>query len=165
MSAAEPRAWDELARGAASRDASAAARVQCELLVFSLDGAAYALPIERVREIVRLRALTPMPHVPEAVLGVLSLRGEIVQVIDARRRLGLPSFAPARASRVIVVSSEQGDVTGLLVDSVREVLRVDESELRAPTNTDGGLITALAPRGAGFVSVVAPELLVSFDAI
>jgi chemotaxis signal transduction protein len=66
---------------------------------------------------------------------------------------------------VIVIASEQGDVSGVLVDSVREVLRVDESELRAPTNTDGGLITALAPRGAGFVSVVAPEPLVSFDAV
>jgi len=165
MSAAEPRAWDVLARGAAAREASAPARAQRELLVFSLDGAAYALPIERVREIVRLRALTPMPNVPEAVLGVLSLRGEIVQVIDARRRFGLPSISPGRASRVIVITSEHGDVTGLLVDSVREVLRVDESELRAPTHADGGLIAALAPRGAGFVSVVAPESLVNLDAV
>jgi chemotaxis signal transduction protein len=165
MSAAEPRAWDVLARAAAAREASVEARAQRELLVFSLDGAAYALPIERVREIVRPHALTPMPHVPEAVLGVLSLRGEIVQVIDARRRFGLPSASPGRASRVIVMTSEQGDVTGLLVDSVRAVLRVDENELRPPTHTDGGLITALAPSGVGFVSVVAPEPLVSLDAV
>jgi len=164
MSTAEPRAWDVLARAAVAPEAHVEVRAQRELLVFSLDGASYALPIERVREIVRLRALTPMPHVPAEVLGVLSLRGEIVQVIDARRRFGLPSAAPARASRVIVMAGELGDVTGLLVDSVREVLRVEESELRAPTNTDGGLITGLAPRGSGFVSVVAPERLVSLDA-
>ena len=44
------------------------------------------------------------------------------------------------------------------------VVASDESELRAPTNTEGGLITALAPRGDRFVSVVAPEVLVTFDA-
>jgi chemotaxis signal transduction protein len=65
---------------------------------------------------------------------------------------------------VIVMSGEHGDVTGLLVDGVHEVLRVDENDLSAPTNTDGGLITALAPRGAGFVSLVSPELLVAFHA-
>ncbi|HEY8120287.1 MAG TPA: chemotaxis protein CheW [Myxococcota bacterium] len=161
---AETRAWDVLARAAATRDAAAPARAQRELLVFSLDSAIYALPIERVREIVRPRALTPMPHVPDDVLGVISLRGEIVQVIDARRRLGLAPVAPGRGSRVIVMSGEHGDITGLLVDGVHEVLRVDESELRPPTNTDGGLITALAPRGDRFVSLIAPEFLVTFDA-
>jgi purine-binding chemotaxis protein CheW len=161
---AEPRAWDALARAAVAREERVEMRAQRELLVFSLDGAAYALPIERVREIVRSRALTPMPHVPEEVLGVLSLRGQIMQVIDARRRIGLPSATPGRASRVIVMTSEHGDVTGLLVDGVREVLRIDESELRAPTNSAGGLIVALAPCAGGFVSVVAPEHLVGFDA-
>ena len=159
----EPRAWDALARAAASRVAVASARAQRELLVFKLDGGAYALPIERVREIVRPRALTPMPHVPAEILGVLSLRGEIVQVIDARRRFALPALAPARESRVIVMTSEGGGVAGLLVDAVREVLRVDEAELRPPTHAESGLIVALAPRGAGFVNVVAPEQLVSFD--
>lgn len=161
---ADTRSWDVLARAAAGRETAAPARAQRELLVFSLDGAAYALPIERVREIVRPRALTPMPHVPAEVLGVISLRGEIVQVIDARRRIGLASVPPSRGSRVIVMSGEHGDVTGLLVDAVHEVLRVDESALSAPTHTDGGMVTALAPRGGRFVSLVAPEFLVNVHA-
>ncbi len=164
MSAAEPRGWDVLARAAAARGIVAPARVQRELLVFSLAGTHYALPIERVREIVRPRALTPMPHVPPEILGVLSLRGEIVQVIDTRRRFRLESVTPSRGSRVIVMSGEHGDVTGLLVDGVHEVLRVDEADLRAPTTPDGGLITALAPRGQGFVSLVSPEHVADFDA-
>jgi purine-binding chemotaxis protein CheW len=162
---AEARSWDVLARAAAARESVVESRAQRELLVFVLDGAVYALPIERVREIVRLRSLTPMPHVPASVLGVLSLRGEIVQVVDARSRFGLPSAEPGRGARVIVMTSEDGGVAGLLVDAVREVLRVDERELRAPTHGDGGLITALAPRGEGFVSVVAPDHLVSFDGL
>jgi purine-binding chemotaxis protein CheW len=161
---AEPRSWEGLARAAAAREAEALAQEQRELLVFSLAGAAYALPIEHVREIVRPRALTPMPHVPPEILGVLSLRGEVLQVLDARRRVGLASAPPDRASRVIVLASEGGGLTGLLVDGVREVLRVSASELRAPTNGEGGLIAALAPHGGSFVSVLDPERLVSFDA-
>ena len=161
---AEVRAWDVLARAAAATEARVEPRAQRELLVFVLDGAAYALPIERVREIVRLRSFTPMPHVPASVLGVLSLRGEIVQVIDARRRLGLAPAEPTRGARVIVMSGEDGGVAGLLVDAVREVLRVDERELRPPTHGEGGLITALAPRGESFVSVVSPEQLGAVDA-
>jgi purine-binding chemotaxis protein CheW len=157
--------WDVLARAAATREAAASeARALRELLVFSIDGAAYALPIERIREIVRPRTLTAVPHVPGAVLGVISLRGEILQVLDTRLRLGLGPAAQARASRVIVLNGEDGRVTGLLVDAVHEVLRVEESALLSPTNADGGLITDLAPRGAGFVSLLSPEQLVALDA-
>lgn len=157
--------WDVLARAAAIREAAPGeTRALRELLVFSIDGALYALPIERIREIVRPRALTPVPHVPSAVLGVISLRGEILQVLDTRRRLGLAAVARARASRVIVLNGEDGRVTGLLVDAVHEVLRVEERVLLPPTNADGGLITGLAPRGAGFVSLISPDLLVELDA-
>jgi len=160
----EPRAWDVLARAAAAREMPAPSRALRELLVFELDGAPYALPIERVREIVRPRAFTPVPHVPADVLGVISLRGEIVQVLDTRLRLGLPHVEISRASRVIVMSGEHGDVTGLLVDAVDAVLRVEEGELRPPTGGDNGLITALAPKGDAFVSLISPEQLVATDA-
>lgn len=164
MTRAEGRSWDVLARAAAARGEEREGRSQAELLVFSLDGAYYALPIVRVREIVRMREVTPMPHVPEDVLGVIALRGEIVQVLDTRRRLGLPAAEASLRSRVIVMNGDAGDVTGLLVDGVHEVLRVDESELRAPTDSDSELITALAPRGGQFVSLVSPEHLAGLDA-
>ncbi len=160
MSAEATRTWDALARAAAEREANEEARALRELLVFSRDGTPYALPIERVREIVRLRVLTAVPHVPPEVLGVISLRGEIVQVIDTRRRLGLAPAETARTNRVVVLNAEDGEVAGLLVDAVHEVLRVEESELRPPTAGEGGLVVALAPKGAQFVSLLAPEKLV-----
>ena len=163
MSAPATRSWDALARAAAAREAKEEARTLRELLVFSLDGAVYALPIERVREIVRLRALTAVPHVPAEVLGVISLRGEVVQVLDARRRLGLPSAPRGRTSRIVVLNGDDGAVAGLLVDAVHEVLRVEEGALRSPTTTEGGLVTALAPRGERFVSLLAAEKLVEID--
>ncbi len=91
---------------------------------------------------------------PAAVRGVLSLRGEIVQVIDLRLRLGLaPSLAEGRRRRIVVLHGDDGQMTGLLVDRVSEVLRLRDEELRAPTGRDAGTVVALAPQGDRFVSV------------
>ena len=153
--------WDDVARRAAGRIAGhgqdADAGELRELLVVWLDGDPYALPIERVREIVRLRPITPVPRVPEAVRGVLSLRGEIVQVLDLRIRLGLPPSpldeAGRRRHRIVVLHGEDGQLAGLLVDRVSEVLRARADALRAPAGRDVDAVTALAPHGDRFVSL------------
>jgi purine-binding chemotaxis protein CheW len=159
--------WQDLARSAARREADAAeAEAQRELLVLWLDGDPYALPVERVREIVRIRAITPVPRVPEAVRGVISLRGEIVQVIDLRRRLRLPppdAGAGARRARIIVLNSDDGQLTGLLVDRVSEVLRIAEGGLRPPAARESDTVAALAAYGERFVSLFDVERLLDLD--
>lgn len=147
--------FKELARSAALHgQAPIESTTERELLVLWLDEDPYALPIERVREIVRFRPITPVPRVPAAVRGVLSLRGEIVQVIDLRLRLGLPpSLAEGRRCRIVVLHGDDGQLTGLLVDRVSEVLRLRDEELRPPTGRAAGTVVALAPHGDRFVSV------------
>ena len=163
-----PGGWEELARGAARREAEAAdAELRRELLVLWLDGDPYALPVERVREIVRMRAITPVPRVPEAVRGVISLRGEIVQVIDLRRRLHLPPAddgAGSRRARIIVLDSDDGQLTGLLVDRVSEVLRIAEEGLRPPAARESDAVAALAAYGERFVSLFDVERLLDLGA-
>jgi purine-binding chemotaxis protein CheW len=150
-----PQAWDALARAAAG----GAAREQEEfvlrqLLTFELDSAPYAVPVERVREIVRIRPITPIPRVPEEVRGVISLRGEIVQVIDLRRKLGLPAIEPTRASRIIVVHAAESEVAGVLVDAVTEVLRVGQDAIRPAAPGESGAVSGLCARGEHFVSLL-----------
>jgi purine-binding chemotaxis protein CheW len=161
----EPAArWDALARAAAHREAAEAESVHLQqLLSFELDGMPYAVPVERVREIVRIRPITPVPRVPVEVRGVISLRGEIVQVLDLRGRLGLGPSEPTRTSRVIVVYGDDGRVTGLLVDAVREVLSVAEDALR-PASSEAGLVEGLHVRGEQFVSLVDLDRVLSLDA-
>jgi purine-binding chemotaxis protein CheW len=152
--------WDDVARRAAGRiagrggdDAGAELR---ELLVIWLDGDPYALPIERVREIVRLRPITPVPRVPDAVRGVISLRGEIVQVLDLRRRLGLPPAdleTERRRHRIVVLHGEDGQLAGLLVDRVSEVLRAPADGIRAPAARESDTVVALVPHGDRFASL------------
>lgn len=147
--------WDALARAAARQgtgdEASAALR---ELLCLRLDGDPYALPVERVREIVRLRPVTAMPRVPREVLGVISLRGEIVEVLDLRARFGLPPAEPGRSTRIVVLHGDEGEVTGLLVDAVTEVLRIDEEAVRPPPAGESEFVAALCARGEEFVSLM-----------
>jgi len=166
MSAAVPgeeARWDALARAAALRREGDSERIDLRRLVsFELAGTPYALPVERVREIVRIRPITPMPRVPREVLGVVSLRGEIVQVVDARRRLGLEETPATRASRVVVVYGGDDGVAGLLVDAVTGVLPVAEEALR-PASGEAALVESLCVQGERFVSVLDLDRMLALD--
>ena len=155
MSEAMSGSWDTLARAAAAARAGAAEAVDvCELLAFHLDRVPYAVPVERVREIVRLRPITDVPRVPPTVLGVISLRGEIVQVVDLRMRLGAEAAAPTRTTRIIVLHGDEGEVSGLLVDTVDEVLRVPVDEVTPPPSGESEFVSEICTRGEEFVSVL-----------
>lgn len=152
--------WETLARGAASDfggDLNGATRVLRELLVFGLDGAAYAVPVERVREIVRMRELTRIPRAPGWLLGVVALRGEVVEVVDLRRRLGLGGSTPDRSNRIIVLHGDADRVTGLLVDSVSEVHRIADEEVLPVQGLDVTSVSEVCPRGEEFVSILDVE--------
>jgi len=147
--------WDDLARTATGAGMEGGPRdVLRQLLTFEVGASPYAVPVERVREIVRIRPITPMPHVPAEVRGVISLRGEIVEVVDLRRRLDLDSAEPDRSNRIIVVYSEEGRSAGILVDAVREVLRVSEEAFRPAPSSKSGAVESLCVRGEEFVSLI-----------
>lgn len=164
QSGARP-SWDDLARRAARNGGDAAqAAVLRQLLCFVMDGSPYALPVESVREIVRLRPITPVPRMAASVRGVISLRGEILQVVDLRQRLGLPAREPTRAMRIVVVQLEDGRVAGVLVDAVREVLRVAEGDIGPAPGEGAGLVEALCARDGEFVSLLDLERALGVDA-
>lgn len=161
MSSAAPSApWDQIARQAAERRAAPApAEVLRQLLCVRVEGSPYAVPVENVREIVRVRPITPIPRTDRCVRGVISLRGEIIQVIDLRLQLGLPPVAAAKANRIVVVSTDDGRIAGVLVDEVREVLRVPEAAIGSSAGDAQGIVAALCTNGSEFVSIVDPARL------
>jgi purine-binding chemotaxis protein CheW len=162
--AAEPR-WQDLARRAAERRSAEVENVAVrQLLTFVLDASPYAVPVERVREIVRVRPITPVPRVPSDVCGVISLRGEILEVIDLRLRLRLRAAPNGRASRIIVAHSADGGVAGLLVDGVSEVLAVPEDALRPTASAEAGNVETLCVRGDRFISLIDLDRVLGFDA-
>jgi purine-binding chemotaxis protein CheW len=146
--------WESLARAAVNLQVEEEESLVRQLLTFTLDGDPYAVPVEWVREIVRLRVITPMPRVPPEIRGVISLRGQIVQVLDLCRRIGIQSREPTRATRIIVLHGDHGAVSGLLVDSVREVLRVNEHVIQPPPPGQSDFVEALCRHDGGFISLL-----------
>lgn len=108
-------------------EADPAAGGSTALVVFLVGGQHLALPVAAVEEVLRLpEALTPVPRAPGFVEGVLGLRGEVLPVIDLRRRLGLD--APPRSGRERILVPRLGGVrAGFLVDAVIGVQRVPEA--------------------------------------
>jgi purine-binding chemotaxis protein CheW len=95
---------------------------ELETLAFRLGSEEYVVMVEQVKEVLKLRDLTPVPHAPAYVPGVISLRGAVLPVIDLAKRLSLAPGVRDEKSRIMVVSVEDEDA-GLIVDRVLGVVR------------------------------------------
>lgn len=100
-------------------------------VTFNLGDEEYALELSSVLELIKPRHLTELPQVPDYLLGIVSLRGIIVPVIDLSRRVLLKECQEDSQQRVIVCSFD-GQHVGLLVDRVTQVVRVDRNKVEAP---------------------------------
>jgi len=98
---------------------------------FLVGGECFAVDSAGVTEVLRDGRITRVPHAPEAVLGLLHLRGRIVPVIDMRRRLGFPDGDVA--GRTHLVLRVQDDWYSLLVDEMLDVVEVDAGRIEHPS--------------------------------
>lgn len=104
-----------------------------QYVTFQLENETYGLNVMQIQEVLRYTEIAPVPGAPEYVLGIINLRGNVVTVIDTRRRFGLADAEVTDASRVVVM--ESGDqVMGILVDSVAEVVYLKASEIETAPN-------------------------------
>lgn len=108
-----------------------------EYLAFRLAGETYAVQIAHVAEILRPPPITEVPRAPRTVLGVISVRGKLVTVVDLRRRFGVAEAAIDRRSRVLLADVGSGEQVGLMVDEVHQVWRLASPEIE-PASVLGG---------------------------
>lgn len=111
-------------------------------LTVALDNEAYGISVLKVREIIRMQKITPVPQMPEFVKGVINLRGRVIPVVDLRVKFGLKGEFTERTCIVVVqveVSSAKAMQMGLVVDSVEEVLNVT-ADMIEPTPEFGTII-------------------------
>ena len=116
-----------------------------QFATFRLGDRYFGVPVSEVQEVLRYQEMTPVPLVPKAVRGLINLRGQIVTAVDLRRCLGMEdrcspeSGADGKGSATnlpmnVVLRSEAGGVS-LLVDSIGDVIEVDESAFEGPPET------------------------------
>ena len=111
-------------------------------LAFSLGREDYAIDISMIREILKPREITEIPRVPEFLLGIISLRGNIIPIFDLKRRLGLGVATIDQDSRIIVC--QEGDrLAGLLIDRITQVTSIQEEEIEPPPAIFSGRDRAL----------------------
>ncbi len=102
-----------------------------QMVTFRLGDEEFGIPISQIQEIDRHAQITRVPRAPEFVDGVTNLRGEIIPVIDTRKRFGMPVKAADDRTRIIIVDLA-GTKTGLLVDSVSQVLNIAMKDISPP---------------------------------
>ncbi|MFT7365513.1 MAG: purine-binding chemotaxis protein CheW [Marinobacter psychrophilus] len=104
-----------------------------QYVTFRLDDETYGINVMQIQEVLRYSEIAPVPGSPDYVLGIINLRGNVVTVIDTRRRLGLNDADITDSSRIVVMESAD-QVMGILVDSVAEVVYLKSSEIEAAPN-------------------------------
>ena len=125
--------------------------VMMQVVTFNLVGEDFALPILDVREIIRMTDITPVPHAPGFVEGVINLRGQIIPVVDLRKRFNLGEQEIHEDSRIMVIEVSD-NVLGVIVDAVSEVLRIAESEVQPPPGIVANGIGAEYLKGISYVN-------------
>jgi len=115
--------------------ASAAKDIR-QFAVFSLGEEKYAVDISVIREIIRPVKITHIPGAPPFIEGVINIRGDVIPVIEMRKRFEVPGQREAPPRMIIVRIEDQW--VGITVDTVTEVVRVPASEIKPPPKVMGG---------------------------
>ncbi|GAB4536248.1 MAG: chemotaxis protein CheW [Thermodesulfovibrionia bacterium] len=107
-------------------------------IIFTISGEEFGIEISKVIEIIRPQKAIGFPGVPAYVSGVFNLRGSVIPLIDMRKRLNV--MPRPNREKILIVRLHEGKV-GLLVDSVREILNIDEKMISPPPSIFKGLKT------------------------
>jgi len=110
---------------------------EIQLVIFKLGEEEYGVDIMQVKEIIRPTTITKVPQMPPFVEGIISLRGEILPIIDLREKFGLPKAATTRSTRILVINLEDTTIGGI-VDEVSEVLRLPNDSITPPPSVIKG---------------------------
>lgn len=110
---------------------------ELQFATFYVGNLLLGVDIHKVQEINRQLDVTPVPHSPEYVRGVINLRGDVATVVDLRRVLGLAPAEETRDSRNLIVHWREESI-GLWVDKISDIITVPEGEIsQPPSNVDG----------------------------
>src|SRR5246127_789156 len=141
---------------------------ELQIVGFQVWRETYGVPITSLHEIVRVPEITAVPDAPEYMEGVINLRGKIVSVIDLRKRFGIKETTPSRRNRILVVEFN-GRLSGLIVDSASEVLKIPPIDIEPPPAVlqEGGLncVTGLGKYKGRLIMLLDTSKLLEFGSL
>src|SRR5215213_140962 len=145
---------------------TAPADVELHLVTFHLGAEEFGIPIETVREVLRVGDITRVPQAPPHVKGITNLRGRIVPIVSIKTRMGLPDTPLTVRSRCVLVEAH-GRLLGLLVDAVSNVVKVPMAAVAPPpeemVTTATDYITGVARLGSRLIILLQLEKALLVD--
>jgi len=139
-----------------SLSASKTANLEGKYLTFSLAEEEYGISILKIKEIIGMMPVTPVPQTPDFVKGIINLRGKVIPVIDMRLKFGMDIIEHTERTCIVVVEvgGQAGTIfIGIVVDSVSEVLSIKAEEIEETPafgcQLDTGFILGMAKTGGG----------------
>ncbi|MCS7386572.1 MAG: chemotaxis protein CheW [archaeon GB-1867-005] len=138
---------------------------EIQVVLFSLNGVLYGADVHQVREVREVKEVTPVPYAPPYVEGVTNLRGEVIPVIDLKKRFNITEDKESKNKIMLVVHGEDKKVIGVLVDSVMEVMSISQSDIeRTPdilSMSNSNYILGVAKRGEDLIILLDLRRIVS----
>lgn len=136
-----------------------------QLVGFIVGEEEYAIPILNVVEIIKPIDYTRVPSVPEYVLGVFNIRGNVIPLIDLRRKFNLPPINNTPDTRYIVMKGEN-NTAGFVIDRLTEAIRINQNRIDPPPETiatDKGMIYGIGKREDSMLTILKVEALLKRD--
>lgn len=136
-----------------------------QFIVTKIGNEQYGIDIKYVDNIVRMQKITRVPKAPGYYKGVINLRGEIIPVMSLRLKFELEEIAPTKDFRIIIIKTDKSNSVGIIVDSVSEVVSLDEEHMER-TTVDGNdsrmqYIAMIGKYEEALISIVNVENLIS----
>jgi purine-binding chemotaxis protein CheW len=132
-----------------------------QFVSFRVENEEFGVNIQQVQEIIWLPEITRVPHAPYYVEGIVNLRGNVLPVIDIRKRFSMPVVKATDSTSIVVVDIE-GHKTGMIVDTVSEVLRINKESIEAPpavvTGVDASFIKGIGKLNNGLRMLIILDL-------
>jgi purine-binding chemotaxis protein CheW len=138
-----------------------------EYVIFKLANESYGIDIDFVENIEKYTEITRVPYTKKYIKGVINLRGNIIPVIDVRRRFGTEDKEPDKDSRIMIINLEELKV-GLLVDASSEVLQIGNENIEKAPKTIGNedeYISEIGKYDGRIIMIVALDRLLEIEAL
>ena len=136
-----------------------------QLVGFVVGEEEYAIPILNIQEIIKPIEYTRVPSVPDYVLGVFNLRGNVIPLIDLRKRFSLNVTKQSPSTRYIVMKDED-NIAGFVIDRLTEAIRIVRNRIDPPPETlvkDKGMIYGIGKRDQNILTILKVESLLKRD--
>jgi purine-binding chemotaxis protein CheW len=138
-----------------------------QYIVIKIDEEQYGINIKFIDNIVRMQQITRVPKVDDYLKGVINIRGEIVPVMSVRMKMGLEEEEITGKSRIIILKTGEGDLVGIIVDQVNQVLTLSENNIEKVRYDDkknqnaATFVSGVGHYDGGLVSILDLDAVVS----